>query len=96
MPYIKKENREKFDKAIGLLSEQITCEGDLNYIITSLIHLELEDSGLNYQCINDLIGALECAKLELYRVIAAPYENLKMDQNGRVSSLDKKFKINDK
>ena len=31
-----------------------------------------------------VIGALECAKLELYRRIAAPYEDTKIQENGEV------------
>ena len=31
-----------------------------------------------------LIGVLECAKLELYRRVAAPYEDDKIDENGDV------------
>lgn len=92
MPYIKDENREKFFESLTELTESITCEGDLNYIITSLVHMQLMKKGLKYQEINNLIGALECAKLELYRVIAAPYENLKMKENGNVSTLDSDFK----
>ena len=91
MPYIKDENRDKFSVPLTELTESITCEGDLNYIITSLIHLQLNKRGLNYQNINNLIGVLECAKLELYRVIAAPYENLKIKENGEVSTLDENF-----
>lgn len=91
MPYIKKEKRDELFVPIAQLSELITCEGDLNYIITTLTHMELMKKGLNYQHVNNLIGALECAKLELYRVIAAPYEDIKMKENGNVSSLDLNF-----
>jgi len=89
MPYIKKENRVKFQEALWKLGPEITCEGDLNYVITSLIHYELIKKGLTYQNVNNLIGALECAKLELYRMIAAPYEDTKIKENGSVSDLDK-------
>ena len=30
------------------------------------------------------MGALECAKLELYRRVAAPYEDVKIMENGDV------------
>jgi hypothetical protein len=33
---------------------------------------------------NDVIGALECCKLELYRRMVAPYENTKIKENGDV------------
>jgi hypothetical protein len=31
-----------------------------------------------------MIGVLECAKLELYRRVAAPYEDAKCEDNGDV------------
>ena len=88
MPYIKQEKRQELRDALDWLSEQIKCEGDLNYVITSLCHDRLFANDLNYQNVNNLIGALECAKLELYRVIAGPYEDIKMKENGSVSLLD--------
>lgn len=91
MPYIRQEKRDEMFSHIKALSLLITCEGDLNYIISLLAHRELMKSGINYQRINNLIGALECAKLELYRVIAAPYENKKIEENGHVSPLDSDF-----
>ncbi len=33
---------------------------------------------------NAVVGALECAKLELYRRMVAPYENGKIAENGDV------------
>jgi hypothetical protein len=38
----------------------------------------------SYQSINDVLGALEGAKLEFYRRIAAPYEDTKIQENGDV------------
>lgn len=89
MPYIKQEKRSELDPLIEDLSEGISCEGDLNYIMTSLIHKEINKKGKNYQTLNNLIGALECAKLELYRTIIGPYEAIKLLENGNVSELDK-------
>jgi hypothetical protein len=91
MPYIKEEDRVKFDDAIEVLSEKIEVEGDLNYCISLLCHKILQKKGVNYQNVNNIMGALECAKLEFYRVVAAPYENVKMDVNGRISNLDETF-----
>jgi Domain of unknown function (DUF6899) len=58
--------------------------GELNYKITILLHAYLREHGLKYQHINDCIGALEGAKLELYRRVAARYETLKMKENGDI------------
>ncbi len=40
------------------------------------------NSKRNYQAINDCIGAVEGAKLEFYRLIAVPYEEKKILENG--------------
>jgi hypothetical protein len=39
---------------------------------------------LRYAHLNEVIGAIECAKLELYRRVAAPYEDLKISEAGDV------------
>lgn len=58
--------------------------GELNYLITKLCDAFLMKTGLSYKNINQAIGALECAKLELYRRIAAPYEEKKCRESGEV------------
>ena len=89
MPYIKKEDRQYFDETIKAISEDVANEGDLNYIFTSLLHDRIEVEGISYQTLNNLIGVLECCKLELYRVLVGPYEDTKKKLNGSVSDLDK-------
>lgn len=56
----------------------------LNYCISTLLSKSLAAQGTNYRKINELIGVLECAKLELYRRVASPYEDEKKDSNGDV------------
>ena len=34
--------------------------------------------------IGDVVNAMECAKLEFYRRVAAPYEDTKIKENGDV------------
>lgn len=84
MPYITENCRE----TLLPLPEPATV-GQLNYVVTKIVHNYIEYYGLNYGRINEVIGVLECAKLELYRMVAAPYENKKMAENGPVSELDK-------
>ena len=88
MPYIKSEKRPVLDGLITTLSEHCTSVGDVNYIITKFLHQQLEEVGLDYTNINAVIGVLECAKLELYRMVAAKYEDKKRTDNGHISSLD--------
>lgn len=83
MPYILNDRR------LELVSRDpkdkfIQNAGELNFIISSLINNYINENGKSYAVINELIGALECAKLELYRRIAAPYEDTKISQNGDV------------
>jgi hypothetical protein len=89
MPYVKKERREVIDDALESLlifvdedTPETLVAGDLNYIFTQIANQYLLGAGLNYQNINNVIGAMEGAKLELYRRVAAPYEDKKAAANG--------------
>lgn len=79
MPYINEEARSQLDE--GVLPSN---EGELNYAITTMLDEYLAEYGINYMNINTVIGVLECAKLEIYRRMAAPYEDEKMQENGDV------------
>lgn len=82
MPYINGEDRPalEYGEIVPITS------GELNFLITVTVDNFLSYRGRNYDTINEVIGVLECAKLELYRRIAAPYEDIKMEQNGDVYS----------
>jgi hypothetical protein len=82
MPYIKDEDRVRVD-----FYQEPNTAGDLNYYFTTIVDDYLQRKGLNYQNLNDCIGALEGAKLELYRRVAAPYEDKKIKENGDVYSV---------
>jgi len=100
MPYIKRDQRDKYKKFLIEASHIInakTPSGDLNYIITNLIHLagnlkieidlrefSLIHEKLSYARLNELIGVLECVKQEFYRKIITPYEEKKEKENGRI------------
>jgi len=79
MPYIDPERR----KALGRYGQPLNA-GELNYRITQVIKEYLEKHGEKYQIYNDVIGALEGAKLEIYRRKIAPYEDEKIKKNGDV------------
>ena len=85
MPYISNIQRENFQTILDSIREKkILNPGEINYLITSIFKIYIEDHGLNYQRINDCLGAAEGAKLELYRRVAAKYEDEKIKQNGDV------------
>lgn len=80
MPYIRQADRDQLDNDAGVAE----TAGELNYQITRLIIDYFENNGGRYQQINDVLGALEGAKLEFYRRVAAPYEDMKIEENGDV------------
>ena len=88
MPYIKQERRHKVVVSNGTGFDVRTRDminiGELNFAITTIINDYLESSKLSYAAINEVIGVLECAKLELYRRVASPYEDKKIKENGDV------------
>ena len=87
MPYIAEELRDLFDEPIEALALSLAAVpedklmGCVNYVITALL-AELPNG--NYDSMNKIIGVLECAKLEYYRRIMAPYETRKMADHGDV------------
>lgn len=85
MPYIKQEDRNRLSNFTNQLKDlEIKTPGELNYLVTLLTHQYLNQKPESYQMYNDAIGALEGAKLELYRRHVASYENDKIKENGDV------------
>lgn len=79
MPYVDPKIRNLLDVTFRPQSE-----GELNYTLTKICDEYLRYKGVNYPTINAVIGALECCKQELYRRVAAPYEDAAMERNGDV------------
>lgn len=78
MPYIVLEDRTPLERDFLPSSA-----GELNFAVSALCRDYLGDS-YRYADINEVVGALECAKLELYRRIAVPYENTAIEKNGDI------------
>ena len=87
MPYIKLKNRSKYEKVLDNLVRILKTlppeeiDGELNYVVTKILK---DIYPLRYFHINKAIGVLECIKLEYYRRVAAPYEDIKMKESGEV------------
>ena len=94
MPYIKQKIRDKVDEKIEPLANSINAaaklyetskDGIMNYTITKLIgEVYGPIENLKYTDFNEIIGVLECCKLEFYRKQCAPYEDIKLKENGTV------------
>lgn len=80
MPYIHPQFREHLEPYAH--SNPIN-PGELNFVVTKIVATYIGKAP-TYALINDAIGVLECAKLEMYRRIVAPYEDKKKEENGEV------------
>jgi len=83
MPYIKEQSREELDPLIEALGKKLIdySAGAYNYAICRLL-LRFAGHPPTYARINQIIGVLECAKFEVYRRFASPYEDKKVEENG--------------
>lgn len=91
MPYIQKKDRncldpyhdDNFSPCIPATA------GELNFVITKAVLAFLrtrtkEGAAYRYSDLNEAIGALECAKQELYRRVVSKIEDDKREENGDV------------
>ena len=79
MPYITALRRQEIDNGGFPMTA-----GELNYVITTKALEYLHNTELNYQTLNDIIGAFEGAKLEFYERVVRPYEESAIQRNGDV------------
>ena len=88
MPYIKKSRRLEIDDIVDDLIDEIKTNpggmhGDLNYVIARTVDGCLGKE-LSYKNLQDMIGMLECCKLEIIRKLVNSYEDSKEKSNGKV------------
>ncbi len=81
MPYIKPEDQRTIAERPLLPEDPV---GWLTFSLVSACLDWLDGDAVGYTELNAAIGALECAKLELYRRVAVPYEDEKAVINGDV------------
>lgn len=86
MPYIPQVHRAVIKDCLkdDSLDWVPSNAGDLNFVVSTFIANYIKTNGLKYAVVNEMIGALECAKMELNRVIIGPYEDIKIAENGPV------------
>lgn len=87
MPYINKEARPKWQETIDEVVKTVRNlpiarqDGELNYLITSIVKGVYDPKYFHY---NRAIGMLDCVRQEFYRRVVAPYEDVKIEENGDV------------
>jgi hypothetical protein len=87
MPYITPEDRKTIDEDSGSFVPR--DGGELQYAIARLIDLHYSyinatEDGVRYKHMEAMMGSLNGASLEHYRCVVAPYEDLKIKENGGV------------
>jgi len=96
MPYIDEEERKELDQSIKIMVESILDNktslnnpqdfsnflGRINYCFSRIIMGVMRN--ISYKNIAMATGVLENIKQELYRRIAAPYEELRIRENGDI------------
>ncbi len=65
--------------------------GMIERILVDLASCVEEKQSADHAILDDVYGMLRCVQLEMYRVLAAPYEDEKMEENGQISDLDDGF-----
>lgn len=80
MPYIDQEARVR----LADIGSDPETAGELNYLITRTCTNYATLRGHRYTTYNEIVGVLECAKLEMYRRLIGPYEDTKIEENGDV------------
>lgn len=94
MPYIRKEDRKRYDYLIDNIVDRLVeklpadngkhySEGDLNYVMSSIVW-KLFNKNRCYANGNTLVGAIESVKLEFYRRQLAVYEDEKIKSSGDI------------
>lgn len=58
--------------------------GELTYVIQQYVNTYLDEQGLSYARIAEVLGALEGAKVDFIDRIVKPYERRKREVNGDV------------
>ncbi len=91
MPYIAGADRAPYDHLVDELAALLASrppdrrKGHANYVITQILRKGFgvcEPSGESYSTYAEVIGTLECAKLEMYRRWVAPYEDGAIARHG--------------
>lgn len=82
MPYIDPVRRLQI--GLGRDDDKAATIGECTFVITEAAMEWVRQAPPSYERYNAAIGALECAKLELYRRLVAPYEDQKCAENGDV------------
>ncbi len=82
MPFIKKENRMKFNKVVqAMVDADVKADGDLNYILYKFCKYNVPES---YNSYKNFLGELRECENQCRNDFLVPYEVIKRKENGDV------------
>ena len=89
MPYIPQADRPNLEHIATTASKVLLpgtqdFAGRLNFLISTILLRCLDDAGMNYRNMNEIVGVLGCVEMEIYRRVIAEYEDEKIKVNGDV------------
>ena len=91
MPYIKREERAQYQELLDELAKRVPEDrmarpGHMNYLVSLLIE-KVYGKDLRYADHNEVLGMLSGVSLEFYRRKTAPYEDIKIAEEGDLGDL---------
>lgn len=91
MPYISRKDRPQYQELIEELANRIPEDrmarpGHMNYVISLLID-KVYGEQMRYADHNEVLGMLNGVTLEFYRRKTAPYEDVKIKEEGDLTDL---------
>jgi len=88
MPYIKQELRHKLENSIISTARSLSNlewkKGNVNFAISTILKLWIQEKGISYDILSDITGVLNDVKTEFERKVVAPYEDNKEKENGEI------------
>jgi len=97
MPYIKQSQRDDWKIILYDLINQLNdvkmihpedFAGNLNYVFSKTLKEVATKRNVafkpGYRFYNEIMGVLDCVKMEFYRRYVAPYEDTKIKENGDI------------
>jgi hypothetical protein len=82
MPYIYQERREEIDQIVDYMEDwHVESNGDLNYLLFAYCKRTVEPGYVNYR---NYCAELRACATEIERRLLAPYEDLKIEENGDI------------
>lgn len=79
MPYLNTKIKKRLERTMSPWTA-----GELNFCFITLCQRYLAITDKRYEHFNTVLGALEAAKMEIYRRVIAAYEDKKIKENGDV------------